>query len=454
MKPVDTLLAVLTIAAAGVGVASAGFTTSTRTSAVSLPLLSHPPSASTLNPHTVKVPDLAPRNSDAATLLNARQDRQTVHETITRTVRGGGSRTSTRATQSTSRISNDDDDEDDNNNDDKPSTTRLENPSTTDKSDSSSSPTSSETATELSSSPSQSPEHQQSTQPKGGLSAGAAAGIAAGAVALLAIIAAVAFLLWRRRQGGIRGAVVTADYPQGMARDGGATSGGEELPKLSSSASPSMERSMEMGMGVASPGMVGAEMGKDDPFYPGMEDVDLEGGNNSGGRGVVSTAFMIPPAGTGPGDPGYDQYYQQQQQQQQRRRQTQWATAGDPRPVSAFTAYPSPGLPVLPVSPLTPYFPDESQRQVSSYYGPVPNSMPGRESTGGAEMGSSPGMPNYLIPGGNKSRAMSFSSVSRVGGGAHVAELIGSPPPAIPSVYVVVEGQSPTRRSHTAELPG
>ena len=453
MKPVDSLLALLTIAAAGVGVASAQFVTSTRTTAVSLPLLSHSPPASRLNPHTVKVPALALRNSDAATLLNARQDRQTVHETITRTVRGGGSRTSTRAAQSTSRISNDDDDEDDNNNDDKPSTTRLENPSTTDESDSSSSPTSSETTTELSSPPSQSPEHQQSTQPKGGLSAGAAAGIAAGAVALLAIISAVAFLLWRRRQGGIRGAVVTADYPAGMARSGGGgVGGGEELPKLSSSASPSMERSMEMGM--ASPGAVGAGMGKDDPFYPGMEDVDLEGGSNSGGSGsgggVGSTAFMIPPAGTGPGDPGYDQYYQQQQQQQQ----TQWATAGDPRPVSAFTAYPSPGQPVLPVSPLTPYFPDQSQRHVSSYYGPGPNSVPGRESMGGAAMGSSPRMPNYLIPGGNKSRAMSFSSVSRVGGGAHVAELVGSPPPAIPSVYVVVEGQPPTRRSHTAELPG
>ncbi|KAH8885421.1 hypothetical protein GQ53DRAFT_828828 [Thozetella sp. PMI_491] len=46
-----------------------------------------------------------------------------------------------------------------------------------------------------------------------GLSAGAAAGIAVGSVVGALAIAGAGFFVWRRRKGGVRGAVVTADYP-------------------------------------------------------------------------------------------------------------------------------------------------------------------------------------------------------------------------------------------------
>ena len=126
--------------------------------------------------------------------------------------------------------------------------------------------------------------------------------------------------------------------------------------------------------------------------------------------------------------------------------QQHWLGGGDlgeARPVSAFTAIASPGQPTLPVSPMTPYRPDSSilgayhqqtpqpQSRVSSYY---PDA-------------SSPELPRYMIPGGDRTRAMSFSSVSNVGGGPRMAELVGSPPPPVPSMLVVVEGQPSSRRS-------
>jgi hypothetical protein len=85
---------------------------------------------------------------------------------------------------------------------------------------------------------------------------------------------------------------------------------------------------------------------------------------------------------------------------------------------------------------MTPYRPDSSilmagqqpPSRVPSYY-PDPGS---------------PDLPTFLIPGGNRVRAMSFSSMSHVGGVPRVPELVGSPPPrAVPSMMVVVEGQSP-----------
>ncbi|KAG7286459.1 hypothetical protein NEMBOFW57_008770 [Staphylotrichum longicolle] len=139
-----------------------------------------------------------------------------------------------------------------------------------------------------------------------------------------------------------------------------------------------------------------------------------------------------------PGEPGFEQ-------QDGYPSPGQWlgGDLGEARPVSAFTtAYPSPGQPVLPVSPMTPYRPESS---IMAAYQQQPHS---RVSSYYPDIGS-PDLPTYMIPGGNKSRAMSFSSVSNVGGGPHVAELVGSPPPPVPSIAVVVEGRSSqARQSH------
>jgi hypothetical protein len=144
-----------------------------------------------------------------------------------------------------------------------------------------------------------------------------------------------------------------------------------------------------------------------------------------------------------PGEPGFEGLQERYPTSSSPGRWLGGGDLGEARPVSAFTtAYPSPGQPVLPVSPMTPYRPESSimaayqqqpQSRVSSYY---------------PDVGGSPDLPTYMIPGGNRSRAMSFSSVSNVGGGPRVAEFIGSPPPPVPSIAVVVEGQSPGRQSH------
>jgi len=263
-----------------------------------------------------------------------------------------------------------------------------------------------------------------------GLSAGTAAGIAAGAVACVAILAAAAFLLWRRRQGGIRGAVITADYPQGLENME------NQEPKLPHAPPPESEGGSRNGYGETA--------GK---YYPPpwVEEQDLGEGAGRNGRGVNQGGFRIPPAGTMPGDPRFEVRAEYPSRHQQDR-QPSWlgGDLGEARPVSALTTYPSPG-PALPVSPMTPYRPDSSifltagQRppsshpRVSSYY-------PGRTNSD---------LPTFLIPGGNRARAMSFSSVAHVGERPRVPELVGSPPPSVPSMIVVVEGQSPTRRSHT-----
>ncbi|KAK4126939.1 hypothetical protein N657DRAFT_181440 [Parathielavia appendiculata] len=257
-----------------------------------------------------------------------------------------------------------------------------------------------------------------------GLSAGAAAGIAAGAVAFVAIIAAAAFLLWRRRQGGIRGAVVTADYPQGMSS-----------------------------MSDAEPKMPPPAAGEDGPneINPETESRDVveERRPSSMTAAPSETRYKIPPAGTLPGEPGVEHSGKEYPQQQQ-----QWlqeGNLGEARPVSAFGTYPlSPGQPVLPVSPMTPYRPESSILMA----GQRPTSLQSRAPSYHPDMCSSPELPAYMIPGGNKSRAISFSSVAHFGGGwSQVAELVGSPPRrSMPSMMVVVEGGSPTRRSHV-ELP-
>ncbi|KAK4033295.1 hypothetical protein C8A01DRAFT_40238 [Parachaetomium inaequale] len=421
MRPARAVFSLLTVAAAGVGVASAQFTTS-RTPA----------------------PDLAPRNSDAATLA-VRQDMETVRKVVTRTViQNSRTNTSTRRRSSSTSTRN-------NNNDDDDATTKQPTPS----------PSPPPTTTDGDDSTKTSQPENETQQPPAaagttGLSAGAAAGITAAAVACAAILAAVAFLFWRRRQGGIRGAVVTGDYPRGMA--GGSMDTGTSMGTGMEGGEGGGEEKMPPPVPVPVPPPVWGQggVGYGDGYADGypqeggeynagvVEERDLgEAASNASrsGSGSETGGFRIPPAGTMPGELGfaYPGEYPPpppppppQQQQQQL-----WlgGDLGEARPVSAFTAYPSPG-PVLPVSPMTPYRPDSSilmagqqpPSRVPSYY-PDPGS---------------PDLPTFLIPGGNRVRAMSFSSMSHVGGGPRVAELVGSPPPrAVPSMMVIVEGQSP-----------
>lgn len=279
-----------------------------------------------------------------------------------------------------------------------------------------------------------------------GLSAGAAAGITAAAVASAALITAATFFLWRRRQGGIRGAVITADYPRGLEDVQGQ---GPNLPVVPPPA--------ESGGGIG--GQIGYDAAEG-RYYPPpwLEEHDLGKGRESsavtgsGGsrREIGQSGFRIPPAGTMPGDPGFDipgEYPPQQSQQYQGHQQSRsGGDLGEARPVSALTTCSSPGT-VLPVSPMTPYRPEssvfltpgqypQSRSQISSYY-PDQSSLD---------------LPTFLIPGGNKARAVSFSSVAHVGGGPRVPELVASPPPPPPpqvtSVMIVIEEHSPTRHSH------
>ncbi|KAK4155623.1 hypothetical protein C8A00DRAFT_31572 [Chaetomidium leptoderma] len=421
MKPAQTLISLLTVAVTGVGVASGQFTTS----------------------QTAAAPALAPRERSNAATLVAREDMETVRQTRTRTViRSSRTSTSTRPRPTSSKTKSDDDDDDDDTTTRRPTQTRSRTSTTTTTS----------IATTDSSTPTLSPsETSPPDGPKpgggggGGLSAGAAAGIAAAAVACVAIIAAIAFVFWRRRQGGIRGAVVTGEYPQGMAHMD------SREPKLPLPPSPGPNGPGQRGQQGQGQGQQGQGQGQQYPEIGGGGDMGGRRSGSSGGGVSGETLFRIPPAGTMPGEPGFDAEYPPPPPQEQQQ-QHQWlgGNLGEAsRPVSAFTisAYPSPGQPVLPVSPMTPpayrpgsilsaQQPSQSRSRVSSYY---PDTM------------MSPDMPAYLIPGGNRSRAMSFSSAPHVAGGPRVAELVGlPPPPAVHSFVAVVEEQwSPTRgRSH------
>ncbi|KAK4248079.1 hypothetical protein C7999DRAFT_13945 [Corynascus novoguineensis] len=459
MRPATALLPLLTAAAAGVGVTS-GVPATSKTAAVSC-LSSRSSFLYRKLLTRFPKPDLASRNSDAAALAAQLQVKREQHFTTVAVSEGGDASTADRPapTDNSDDDNNDvvDDDDDDDNDNDNDNDNNKSNSQENDNEDANNAeqnkeeenpqpsetpsiaadessniisvPTDTDTTTTSKNPPVHNDEDGQEKQGTG-LSAGTAAGIAAGAVACVAILAAAAFLLWRRRQGGIRGAVITADYPQGLENME------SQEPKLPHAPPPALEG----GSGNGYRGTAGK-------YYPPpwVEEQDLGEGAGRNGRGSNQGGFIIPPAGTMPGDPRFEVRAEYPLQQHQYR-QPSWlgGDLGEARPVSALTTCPSPG-PALPVSPMTPYRPDSSifltagQRppsshpRVSSYY-------PGRTNSD---------LPTFLIPGGNRARAMSFSSVAYVGERPRVPELVGSPLPSVPSMIVVVEGQSPTRRSHT-----
>ncbi|KAH6617162.1 hypothetical protein F5144DRAFT_633433 [Chaetomium tenue] len=334
MRPARGLFPLLTVAAAGVGVASGQFTTSTAPAPE----------------------DLAPRHSDAATLA-AREHMETVRRIITRTVTQNSRQPApTRDSNDRDDENDDDNDNDNKNNEDDTTNRRPTLDSTTTTTPTITTPT---TATDTITN-----QPQPNTTTNNSLSPGTAAGITAAAVAGVAIIAAIAFLLWRRRQGGIRGAVVTGDYPRSMGgggrsrggmEGGGMEEGGGEKMLPPPPPPPKGGGQDDYGDGDGYGYGYGEGVGY---AARGVGEQDL----GEGGRSGSEAAFRVPPAGTMPGGQAFGApggYLSPQPQQQQQQRPQLWlgGDLGEPRPVSAFTVYPSPG-PILPVSPMTPYRPE------------------------------------------------------------------------------------------------
>ncbi|KAK4199270.1 hypothetical protein QBC40DRAFT_203115 [Triangularia verruculosa] len=467
MKPGRLLLSIAVGVITGVDVvATAQFVTAVRGGAVGRAL---PPR----NARHERVEHLDPRQD-----REAEAERRTTVIARTITTTRVASRTSPSTTQ----------------NDDNKSTSTIRSDDTRTTSTSELSPTAE--ATDSTTSPSASASATGSPLPppseEGGLSPGTAAGIAAGAVAGVAIIGLIAFLLWRRKKGGIRGAVVTADYPDTMNM---VDAKGNQYPEPTL---PNLDGSGRNGSLT------------NDPFFPGAK--DEFGFVPAGGMARRQSSFSPSQVGMAMTSPGQQQQYgayqpppqdeqqfvfvgqqmvspgQQQQQQfdftqaspgqpqqqfayapaqahlaanQQYYQQQQQQFGGDVnassavpyRPVSAVTAYPSPGHPILPVSPLTPHRQSIGMgSQPSPYYPPHPSQPP--HPPQGAENVVSPNLPNFMIPGGNRTRAMSFSAATAQyeGGGSVGGEGVAfPPPPPVPTMPAAValtsSPLSPLRRN-------
>ena len=383
--PASTLLALLTVVAAGVGVASAQFTTSATTRAVGAD------------------------NAGVTRLGAARGNvRTVVHTTIARMVRPPGSRADAGPGSAPS-VEGDGGEEGD-----EKMTTMTTIPR---------SPipilSSAATTTTISQSQSQSQSIAASNSPQadtltvarspateddkpssGGLSAGAAAGLTAGAAAGVALVAMLGFLVWRRRQGGIRGAVVAADYPPGMDVGMYMDVDGSEPKFPCSSTGTQVDLIGEKGGGIG----ITVSIGKDDPFYPSPDtaadiNMDSPGAGATEARGIHPPISMIlPPAGTMPGEPEFPEYLVPVNNDE-------YGDVEAVRPVSALTADPSPPQPAMPVSPQTPHaYPDQHS---AAAQGPATT-----RTTLTVEEILRPDLPTYMIPGGDRSRVLRFASRS------------------------------------------
>jgi len=119
------------------------------------------------------------------------------------------------------------------------------------------------------------------------------------------------------------------------------------------------------------------------------------------------------------------------------------------RPVSAYLqGYPSPGNPpILPVSPLSTYYPDRQSSGPAPHPLPISPYYPGANDPAAQQQQQqpSPDLPRFMIPGGNRSRAMSYSSQyagSAVGGFEDGNN--APPPPPVPAVPVMdSDGEQP-----------
>ncbi|KAK4225744.1 hypothetical protein QBC38DRAFT_253099 [Podospora fimiseda] len=306
------------------------------------------------------------------------------------------------------------------------------------------------------------------SESSGGIPAGTAAGIAAGAVAGLALIGLIIFFIYRKKQGPIRGAVVTADYPDDMMMvEKDMNGGGGDAPSLPDIAGLEGQHT-SWGAAAIVPGgqaYTASPQQQQQPGYISPPPQQQQFAPQPGGQAYTTSSpshqpgYISPPERklTAEGLPvgmamsagEYHSYNPQRSQPQtqpvspleERRR------ASSARPVSAYLqGYPSPGNPpILPVSPMSTYYPDrqssvpplplptpQGPAQISAYY-PGANNPPLAES-------SPSHLPQFMIPGGTRSGVMSYSSQYTSGGGI-VDD--GVPAPPFPSMPVMENAGEP-----------
>ncbi|KAK4110878.1 hypothetical protein N656DRAFT_781183 [Canariomyces notabilis] len=256
----------------------------------------------------------------------------------------------------------------------------------------------------------------------GALSAGAAAGATAGAVCGLLLLAGAAFLLWRwrrRRQGGVRGAeMVTAGYSQPPRGSSGVMTGGRAGATMFGDGNAGAGfQAGNGGMGSGS-AEIGEEGGGGTVLLPGWHaDHGEHGGagpyadagqqwqwpspspswnmdlQSATGYVLLPAPVPVPVAGQGPG--GYPSPAPPQPQPQ-------------PQPQRPTETYS--------VSPLSETFPvaSSSDYRVSSLYYPDATEMATAASV--VSTMPSPDLPEFMIPGGDRSRAANVCRVSQIGG--------------------------------------
>ncbi|KAK4187419.1 hypothetical protein QBC35DRAFT_532554 [Podospora australis] len=278
------------------------------------------------------------------------------------------------------------------------------------------------------------PTEQQPATGRGGnsISAGTAAGIAAGAVGGLAILGLVLFLLWRKRQGGIRGAVVTADYPDTMGMVDNNNNNNNQPPP----SGPSTDRSLSLPREdsyFASDGVSPAAMpmmnNSRSSFFPDQQYPALA----SPGRWENSQQRSM----------SMSQYYQANNNNKTLTLPSPAAAAfGQVSPMSTNTFYRHSSLPQV-----SPYYPGAERGEA-----PPPRLQGGERDSAL----SSPSLPQFMIPGGaangTRSRTMSYTSVSQyssatgdMGLGTLTADDPLHQPPPVPPLPLIGTNNTITR---------
>ena len=252
---------------------------------------------------------------------------------------------------------------------------------------------------------------------------------------------------------------------------GGATAGNEIVPMEMGDGGVNQAGGQEGMMMQNGTGMGMRGGGKESFSTTSTEETPIAG------NGYGISPYVMPPASMMPPEPGYTQLVPPPASQQHLAPQRWESTVS--RPVSDMTTNSTTGPtlnePSLPVSPLSPpyyantlpapapaamgggyqspYQPPQPQRQYSAYTPQITlthdqeqgeqaprtseefsSSQPLPKTRHPIDLGNSPTIPTFLIPGGDRARALSFASVMSAGSsggqgyGQRSAEVIGSGP--------------------------